>query len=91
MPKMALNTIQETLKPISAMEAVAAFLSMRNSAKPSQETYWIEHASVILKIFLKIPKKWIKCQFLFKSHTQKKSGRDEWSKEFLPLRNLVKY
>ena len=39
MPKMALNTIQETLKPISAMEAVAAFLSMRNSAKPSQGTY----------------------------------------------------
>ena len=35
MPKMALNTIQETLKPISAMEVVVAFLSMRNSAKPS--------------------------------------------------------
>lgn len=44
MPKMALNTIQETLKPISAMAALAAFLSMRNSAKPSQGTYCIEHA-----------------------------------------------
>ena len=60
MPKMALNTIQETLKPISAMEVVVAFLSMRNSAKPSQGTYWIEHASMILKIFLKIQKNTLK-------------------------------